>query len=111
MPGINLLASLIIASVPFSFAAGQSKFRIPAEYKTMRNPVAADSKSTEQGRLLYNKHCAYCHGNSGKGDGGKSRALKTSPKDLSAPKFQSLTPGEQFYSSKTGMFVIYLYIW
>jgi mono/diheme cytochrome c family protein len=95
-------AAVIITAAFIIPASAQSKFRIPSDFKSLKNPVPTDAGNTEQGRLLYAKHCAYCHGKRGEGDGGKSKALKTSPKDLSSVKFQNLTPGEQFYSSKTG---------
>lgn len=91
----------ILLLVP-SICEGQSKWKIPQAYQGMKNPVTVNDAAMKEGMTLYRKHCEYCHGRYGQGDGGKSRALKTSPKDLSAAKFQNLTPGEQFYSSKTG---------
>ena len=41
-----------------------------AEAAKLKNPVAADPASVEDGKKLYSRHCASCHGPAGKGDGG-----------------------------------------
>lgn len=47
------------------------------------NPVAADPASLKRGRALFEKHCAACHGDLGRGDGPAAAALKPPPTDLS----------------------------
>src|SRR5712692_8905241 len=46
------------------------------------NPVAADARSIAAGRELYQKHCAGCHGETGKGDGMMGEELDPKPADL-----------------------------
>jgi mono/diheme cytochrome c family protein len=75
---------------------------VPANYKSMKNPVAMSDASTKAGQLLYAKTCAACHGKTGLGDGPKSKALKTLPNNFSAADYQSQTDGEQFYKTKMG---------
>lgn len=74
----------------------------PAEYKTMKNPVAPGEASNKAGLPLYTKHCASCHGKTGLGDGVKARALKTFPGDFSKAAYQNQTDGEHFYKTKFG---------
>lgn len=44
------------------------------EAQKLKNPIASDTSSIEEGRKLYQHHCASCHGPSGKGDGSMALA-------------------------------------
>jgi mono/diheme cytochrome c family protein len=95
---------LIAGLTLFSLAANaQSKaWAAPAEYKTMKNPVAQGDASNKAGMALYTKNCASCHGKTGLGDGVKARMLKDFPGDFSSAAFQGQSDGEHFYKTKTG---------
>lgn len=95
---------LIAGLTLFSLTAGaQSKgWAAPAEYKTMKNPVAKGDASNKAGMALYTKNCASCHGKAGLGDGVKARMLKEFPGDFSAAAFQGQADGEHFYKTKFG---------
>lgn len=75
---------------------------VPANAKSVKNPVAKGDASSKSGKALYDKNCASCHGKVGLGDGVKARNLKTFPGDFSKPAYQNLTDGEQFYKTKNG---------
>ena len=75
---------------------------VPANFKSMKNPVALGDASTKAGLAVFTKNCASCHGKTGLGDGVKARALKNFPGDFSKPVFQNLTDGEIFYKTKNG---------
>ena len=75
---------------------------VPANFKSMKNPVAKSDVSTKAGQALYAKNCTPCHGKTGIGDGVKSKSLKTAMNDMSKPEFQNQTDGEHFYKTKTG---------
>ena len=75
---------------------------VPAEYKTMKNPVPADDTSIKLGRIHYIRHCASCHGRTGKGDGVKARELETFPGDMTGEAYKTQTDGEQYYKSMFG---------
>jgi len=84
-------------------ANAQAKpWAVPAEYKSMKNPVALGDVSNKAGLALYTKNCASCHGKTGLGDGVKARALKEFPGDFSAAAYQNQTDGEHFYKTKFG---------
>ena len=51
------------------------------EAQKLKNPIPADAPAIEEGRKLYQRHCASCHGPSGKGDGSMALAGGT-PADL-----------------------------
>jgi mono/diheme cytochrome c family protein len=44
------------------------------EAQKLKNPIPSDEISIEEGRKLYLRHCASCHGPSGKGDGSMALA-------------------------------------
>ncbi len=75
---------------------------VPANFKSMANPVAKGEASNKTGKTLYDKNCASCHGKAGLGDGVKARALKTFPGDFSKAEYQDQTDGDHFYKTKTG---------
>jgi mono/diheme cytochrome c family protein len=85
-----------------SLVAQPKAWVVPAEFKTMKNPVAMGDASTKAGQMLYTKNCASCHGKTGLGDGVKARALKDFPGDFSKADFQKQTDGELFYKTKSG---------
>jgi mono/diheme cytochrome c family protein len=98
------LIFLNVAIFAFSAAlvAQQKPWDVPANFKTMKNPVAKGDASNNAGKLLYTKNCASCHGKVGLGDGVKARALKTFPGDFSGADYQNQTDGEHFYKTKFG---------
>ena len=75
---------------------------VPANFKSMKNPVAKGEASNKAGKSLYDKNCASCHGKAGLGDGVKARTLKTFPGDFSLAEYQDQTDGDHFYKTKTG---------
>jgi mono/diheme cytochrome c family protein len=44
------------------------------EAQKLKNPIPSDASSIGEGRKLYLRHCASCHGPSGKGDGSMALA-------------------------------------
>ena len=96
------LMCVALINLNVSAQAQPKPWDAPAEYKTMKNPIAAGDASTKAGLPLYTKNCASCHGKTGLGDGVKARALKTFPGDFSKDAFQKQTDGEHFYKTKFG---------
>ncbi len=56
----------------------------PAEANQRANPVAASEQSVNNGRQIYQTHCASCHGADGEGDGPAGKALKPPAANLKA---------------------------
>ena len=75
---------------------------VPANFKTMKNPVAVGDASSKAGLAIYTKNCASCHGKAGLGDGVKARALKQFPGDFSKADYQGQSDGDHFFKTKTG---------
>ena len=62
-------------AVPF-----QGEAVIPEEFPS--NPVLADDVSLQRGKILYDIHCALCHGGQGHGDGPLSAYFGRTPENL-----------------------------
>jgi mono/diheme cytochrome c family protein len=103
---MKTLKSLFLVSVTLllsiSMVAQPKPWVVPANFKTMKNPVAQSDASTKAGLAVFTKNCAACHGKTGLGDGVKARALKNFPGDFSKADFQGLADGEIFYKTKNG---------
>ena len=85
-------AAVLVLSA--TLAAQPKPWTVPANFKSMKNPVAKSDASNKAGMDLYNKHCASCHGKAGLGDGVKARGLKTFPGDFSKAEYQDQTDGD-----------------
>ena len=97
-----LFVAALFVSMTFLAQDPAEPWEVPAKYKSMENPEAADAESVKMGRMLYTKNCASCHGKTGLGDGSKARGLDTHPGDMSGSAYQSQTDGEHFYKTKFG---------
>lgn len=97
-----LLTGCILVVMSTAIVAQPKPWVVPANFKSMKNPVAQSDASTKAGLAIYTKNCASCHGKTGLGDGVKARAIKTFPGDFSKADFQGLADGDIFYRTKTG---------
>ncbi|SRR5260370_40895883 len=77
----HLLRALVIAVacglIPIALTAHQLK------NPKLTNPVAADAASLAAGKQVYDRQCASCHGDHGKGDGPMGEEMNPGPGDLS----------------------------
>ena len=97
-----LMTSIVVLMFAAILVAQPKPWVVPANFKTMKNPVAMSEASTQAGQVLFSKTCAACHGKTGLGDGVKVKSLKTTMNDFSKAEFQNQTDGEHFYKTKTG---------
>jgi mono/diheme cytochrome c family protein len=97
-----LLVSTSIVILSASLVAQPKPWTVPANFKSMANPVAKSAASNTAGKTVYDKNCASCHGKVGLGDGVKARSLKEFPGDFSKAEFQGQTDGDLHYKTKTG---------
>ncbi len=107
MKNIKLISFVIIAAlalISFKTSTVQEKeWKVPAEYKTMKNPTdATDKENLAIGKSLYSKHCKSCHGKEGYGDGPKAEEQEGDLGDFSTDETQNQTDGELFYKITTG---------
>lgn len=66
---LALIMSLLIVAGLWIAPFAQERRRNP-EAQKLKNPEPKNSESIDEGRKLYQRYCASCHGASGKGDGG-----------------------------------------
>jgi mono/diheme cytochrome c family protein len=59
-------------------------------------PISATANSLQRGKVLFNMHCALCHGPNAVGDGPLSKYFTPKPADLTSDKIQKLRDGEIF---------------
>jgi mono/diheme cytochrome c family protein len=95
-------ASSMLFMLSVALIAQTKPWVVPANFKSMKNPVAQSDASAKVGLSLYTKNCASCHGKTGLGDGVKARTLKDFPGDFSKAEFQGLTDGDIYFKTKTG---------
>ena len=65
-----LIPLAVILALRVLWAANAKE--VPEKYRKMKNPLKPSSQLLKSARMtLYEQHCVYCHGESGKGDGEK----------------------------------------
>lgn len=60
----------LLAAFSLALFVGVTGAQRRPEAEKLKNPVPSDVASIEEGKKLYGRHCASCHGPTGKGDGG-----------------------------------------
>jgi len=73
---------------------------IPNEFPV--NPVPADEISLQRGEILYDIHCALCHGDMGHGDGPLAQYFSSTPEDLVGPRASAEFDGSVFIITHQG---------
>ena len=98
-----LLVLLMASMVLYSFTFYQAKpWDVPEAYAKKANLVKSDGESVQNGKALWSKHCASCHGKKGAGDGSKAAELETEMNDFSKDDVQKQTDGALFYKILEG---------
>lgn len=76
---------------------------IPADAKSVVNPVKPTPESQARAKKVYGYDCALCHGANGNGKGDVVADMKLTLKDYTDPAaLKDLTDGELFYVIKNG---------
>ena len=84
-------------------AAGEQPAPYNAKAAKLKNPVPSNPESVEAGRKLYQRHCASCHGRTGKGDGGLALS-GGEPSDMTDETWDfGSTEGEMFVAIRDGL--------
>jgi mono/diheme cytochrome c family protein len=71
--------------------------------RTLKNPVPGTPEVLAEARAHFADHCAYCHGNDGRGQTEVGQHLYPRAPDMRQPATQSLTDGEIFHTIKYGV--------
>lgn len=92
----------------FGFAAGDSA-KLSAGVVGMQNPVLLNDVSLAEGKVLYTRFCAVCHGSDAKGEGGDGAVAKhdaINPPNLNSGKWVSYAPGQIYHTIMYGQGVM-----
>jgi cbb3-type cytochrome c oxidase subunit III len=96
----NSAATILVCSLLVLVVAAQTERR--KEAQKLKNPVAVDAASITEGKQLFTRYCAACHGPGAKGDGSMALSGGT-PSDLTDEKWDhGSTDGEIFVVIRDG---------
>ena len=102
---LGLVTMALVSVVLAGLATAQDKAPpiVNAKAAKLKNPLKSDAKTIDSGRELYLTHCASCHGNKGKGDGGGALGGGI-PSDLTDDVWDyGSTDGEIFWVIREGI--------
>jgi len=69
----------------------------------LRNPLPDTAMTRETGQVYYGYYCAFCHGQTGRGDGPVGYSYTPAPTDLALPRVQALSDGALYRDMLTGV--------
>jgi len=96
------LLMIAVGSVVYAFFH-PGPWIVPEEAKKMQNPLKSSEANLPDARKLYLDKCAECHGETGKGDGERSKHFGTPPTNFSdAAHMNTMSDGEVFYKMSEG---------
>jgi len=108
----TLLVLALTAALPMALAAHDPQehqhpegaaHRHPQAAK-LKNPVPVNAASVAAGKQIYEKQCAGCHGDTGKGDGAMGAELNPKPSNLADADWKhGSTDGEIFTVIRDGV--------
>ena len=78
--GVLIVVGVITGATPM--ASWLAQFSAPPETQVGANPIPATADSIELGSLIYQQHCAVCHGPTGAGNGPQAATLNPKPANL-----------------------------
>ena len=86
------------------------KDKVPMDYQIMeRTPINPDQESLQSGSAIFQRQCAVCHGEQGRGDGPAAKGMNQKPANFLDREHSAIYgPGEKFWiigngSGETGM--------
>jgi len=101
-------ALLILATAFFMVALAVALTQAQAatggnpEAKKLKNPVTSTAASIAQGQMIYDKYCAFCHGDDAKGDGPLAPKDSHPPNIIDAESAHGTTDGELYTVIREG---------
>ena len=78
--GVFIVVGVVAGTSAASILA--ARLNTEADTLVLTNPIAPTADSIQQGSLLYQQHCAVCHGPTGAGDGPQAAKLNPKPANL-----------------------------
>jgi mono/diheme cytochrome c family protein len=78
-------------------------YAVPADLRHKKNPLPPSQEVIAAGRAHFADHCAYCHGNDGKGQTSIGQAMYPKVPDMTLTDTQSQGDGELFATIENGI--------
>lgn len=101
---VALALAVLSAAREEPSASPRPKWTAPEADRARTDPVESTPTALLQGRALFQKHCASCHGDKGKGDGPAEAYNVERAADLTDRALQDrLTDGEILWKITTGL--------
>ena len=79
------------------------RYAVPADLRGRKNPVPLTPELLSEARAHFADHCAYCHGNDGRGQTSIGRSFYPKAPDMTLPDTQSQSDGELFATIENGI--------
>ncbi len=76
---------------------------VPSDLRDGKNPVPLTPEVLAEARAHFADHCAVCHGNDGRGQGGMGKQMYPKTPDMSLATTQSMSDGELFSIIENGV--------
>jgi mono/diheme cytochrome c family protein len=76
---------------------------IPSHDRSRLNPIPFSDEVLEEARAHFADHCAFCHGQDGRGNLDLGAAFHPPVPDLTEPSIQSRSDGELYYAIQNGI--------
>ena len=96
------IVTLILAFSPLGLAHEKTGWIAPEEAKKMKNPIKPEKASIEQGKVIYEKKCALCHGEKGDGKGSAGEGLNPKTTSFKQSHGKQTRDGEHFWKITNG---------
>jgi mono/diheme cytochrome c family protein len=106
---ISIIAILLMVLDCRKVEAQSSPWPVPPQYASMKNPVAVDSETLSDAKILYTNYCSPCHGEKGKGDGFAGGTLNPKPAVHASAFVQGESDGTLYYKMSEGRKVMPAY--
>ncbi len=105
----NIVVSLIFLVLATAFSknveAVHTGWFAPDETARLKNPFDSKAGAVAEGKKIYDKNCAKCHGAKGKGDGVSAGSMQIELPDFTNKEVTSAeTDGNWFWKTRTGQF-------
>jgi mono/diheme cytochrome c family protein len=76
---------------------------VPSDLRARKNPIPLTPEVLAEARAHFADHCAVCHGNDGKGQGGLGKQMYPRTPDMTLSATQTLSDGEIFSIIENGI--------
>ena len=91
---LAIVVATLLLVISFNTSSPQSsRWSVPNDAVSLKNPVQSDAASIKTGKTLYQAYCSPCHGDKGKGDGPAAASLNPKPADHTSEMVQAESDG------------------